>query len=219
LQESRSHFFEAFLGKMSALNDFFFGFWPVLILPVIWPYQLKSTEERVTLTLLAASVLALAPLIYSVPHYAAFATGLFYLRFMQTMVRLDAWKPSGRPVGFALAAFFITLFFCQFGEWTASVRYGIVDPPFPAARQAVIDQLTKQPGNRDLVMVRCASNHSADDEWVYNRADIDASQIVWAREMSPAEDAPFLAYFRGRRIWLLEPDASPWKLTPVSRLD
>jgi hypothetical protein len=219
LQESRSHFVEAFLGKMSALNDFFFGFWPVLVVPLIWPYQLKGTEERMTVVLLAVSVLALAPLIYSVPHYAAFATGLFYLRFMQTMVRLDAWKPSGRQVGFALAAFFVALFFCQFGEWVANLRFGVVDPPFPAARQAVMDQLTKQPGNRDLVMVRYASNHPAEEEWVYNRADIDASQIVWAREMSPVEDAPFIAHFHGRRIWLLEPDATPWKLTPLAGQD
>jgi hypothetical protein len=216
LQETRSHFVEAFLGKMSAINDFFFGFWPVLIPPLIWPYPLKSTEERMTVLLLAVSVLGLAPLIYLTPHYAAFATALFYLRFMQTMVRLDAWKPSGKRVGLALAAFFVALFFCQFAEWMASLRYGIVDPPFAAARQAVIGELTRQPGNRDLVLVRYANNHPAAEEWVYNRADIDASPIVWAREMSAAEDAPLIAYFHGRRVWLLEPDALPWKLTPVN---
>ncbi len=212
-QETRSHAFEAFLGKMSAINDFFFGFWPGLIFPLIWPYQLKSREERMTLLLLAVSLLALAPLTYLVPHYAAFATGLFYLRFMQTTVRLDAWKPSGKPVGLALAAFFVSLFFFQFAEWTATLRYGVPDSPFAAARQAVIAQL----GNHDLVLVRYASNHPLGEEWVYNRADIDASKIVWAREMSPAEDAPFIAYFHDRRIWLLEPDVSPRKLTPISQ--
>ncbi len=33
--------------------------------------------------------------------------------------------------------------------------------------------------------------HNVHDEWVYNRADIDASQIVWAREMTP-EERPFI---------------------------
>jgi hypothetical protein len=210
-EQTRSHFVEAFLGKMSAIYDFFFGFWPVLIPPLIWPYQLKSTAERMTVLLLAVSMLALAPLIFLTPHYAAFAAGLLYLRFMQTMVRLDGWKPSGKPVGLALAAFFVALFFCQFAEWTASLRYGVPDSPFAAARQAVIGRL----GKHDLVLVRYGSNHPLGEEWVYNRADIDASEIVWAREMTPAEDAPFLAYFRGRKIWLLEPDASPWKLTRV----
>jgi hypothetical protein len=105
----------------------------------------------------------------------------------------------------------MALFFCQFAEWTASLRYGVPDSPFAAARQAVIGRL----GKHDLVLVRYGSNHPLGEEWVYNRADIDASEIVWAREMTPAEDAPFLAYFRGRKIWLLEPDASPWKLTRV----
>lgn len=216
LQETRTHFAEAFLGKMSSINDFFFGFWPVLIIPLIWPYQLKSTEERMTVLLLAVSVVSLAPLIYLTPHYAAFATGLFYLRFMQTMVRLNAWEPSGRRVGLGLAAFFVALFFCQFAEWTASLRYGIVDTPFAAARTAVINELTREPG-RDLVLVRYASGHPAAEEWVYNGADIDASRIVWAREMTPAEDAPMIAYFHGRRVWLLEPDQKPWKLTPLDR--
>ncbi len=212
-RETRAHAFEAFLGKMSAINDFFFGFWPVLIFPLIWPYQLKNREERLTLLLLVVSLLALAPLTYLVPHYAAFATGLFYLRFMQTMVRLNAWKPSGKPVGVALAAFFVILFFCQFAEWTASLRYGVPDSPFAAARQAVIGQL----GDHDLVLVRYAQNHPLSEEWVYNRADIDASPIVWAREMSPVEDAPLMEYFKGRSIWLLEPDATPAKLTRMDR--
>jgi hypothetical protein len=125
------------------------------------------------------------------------------------MVRLDAWKPAGK----ALAAFCIALFFYQFVEWTASLRYGVPDPPFAAARQAVIGQL----GKHDLVLVRYATNHSPSEEWVYNRADIDASEIVWAREMNPAEDAPLIDYFHDRKAWLLEPDAVPWRLTRIER--
>jgi hypothetical protein len=215
-QETRSHFAEAFLGKVSSIYDFFFGFWPVLIPPLIWPYPLKNTEERLTVLLLAISMLVLAPLIYLTPHYAAFATGLFYLRFVQAMGRLNAWKPAGKRFGVAVAGFLISLFFIQFGEWTASLRYGLADSPFVAARRAVIAELSQQPDHRDLVLVRYASNHDFGQEWVYNRADIDASEIVWAHEMGAAEDAPMLAYFHDRRAWLLEPDETPWKLTPIT---
>jgi hypothetical protein len=47
---------------------------------------------------------------------------------------------------------------------------------------------------------------------VYNAADIDASPVVWAREM--ADNSALLKYFSARRIWLLEADVHPAKLQP-----
>jgi len=63
-------------------------------------------------------------------------------------------------------------------------------------------------------LLRYAREHNPNDEWVYNRADIDASRIVWAREMGPEQDRVFIKYFHNRKVWLLEPDQSPPKLSP-----
>lgn len=200
-------------GKLSTINDFFFGLWPLLVPPLIWPYRLKTTEERVTLALLGAFLLSVSLLIGLNPHYAAVVAGLLYLRFVQTLGRLYHWRPAGKPVGFAVAVFFVTLIGYQFCL-DAKIATFPPDPnEFPQARANMIHTLDQLPGQQ-VVMVRYAPGHNTLDEWVYNKADIDGSHIVWAREMGPAQDRPFLDYYQGRKIWLLEPDKLPLKLIP-----
>ncbi len=85
---------------------------------------------------------------------------------------------------------------------------------------AVRDQLLANPG-KQLVFVQYAPGH-AFQEWVYNRADVDAGQIVWARNLGPAENQALLQYYPDRKAWLLLPDSKPPVLTqyfetPVGR--
>ena len=207
---------EAFLVKTWGAYDFFFGLWPLLIPPLIWPYRLKSIEERLAVFFLVAFLLALAPLTGFAPHYAAAFASLGYLRFLQTLKRLERWRPFGRPLGISVAAFFVVLIPYQFGSELARLfRNGEYVPRLAIARDSVIAQLNKQSG-RHLAILRYAPDHYVHDEWVYNRADIDAAPIVWAREMTPEQDRPFIEYFHDRKVWLLEPDQSPPKLVPYT---
>ncbi len=53
-----------------------------------------------------------------------------------------------------------------------------------------------KPGRESrLVIVHYSPYHSPNQEWVYNRADIDGSKVVWAREMDAASDARLREYF------------------------
>jgi hypothetical protein len=84
-----------------------------------------------------------------------------------------------------------------------------------ARRDLVAAQLEAMPGQQ-LVIVRYGPQHDPSQEWVYNRADIDSAKIVWAREIPGVDIQPLLDYFRGRDVWLVQPDSSPVQLGPYA---
>jgi hypothetical protein len=85
----------------------------------------------------------------------------------------------------------------------------------PAARIAVNRQVEAIPGKL-LMFVRYYPQHHFQEEWIYNRADIDASRVVWARDLGALENEKLRAYFPDRSAWLLEPDFRPPRLIPYA---
>jgi len=206
---------EQLLGKAYIQSNFFFGFWPIAVPLLLSPFALKNTEERVCAVLCIVGLASLMPLISVLPHYAAAFSGVFYLRFLHSLKELSAWKkPFGRLLAASIPALYVLAFFIT-GRDSFSATLAHRGATFGAARDAIDRDLANLPGGQ-LVLVRYQSGHNPQEEWVYNHADIDRQRVVWAREMSPADDAPFLDYFRDRHVWLAEPDASPPRLTPYS---
>lgn len=80
-------------------------------------------------------------------------------------------------------------------------------------RSLLLDRLQRNSG-KQLVIVRYSATHNAHEEAVYNAANIDDAQVVWAREMGTTEDAALVAYFKNRRVWIAEPDSKPPLLVP-----
>jgi hypothetical protein len=67
---------------------------------------------------------------------------------------------------------------------------------------------------KQLLIVRYGRDHNAVmNEWVYNRADVDGSKVVWARDMDTAANRELLEYFHDRRAWLVEADEVPPKVS------
>ena len=216
-REARHDPFGLYSSKLGIIYSFFFGYWPILIPPLVWPYRIKTWEEKLTLLILIIFLVAIFPLCGIIPHYVAPIAACLYLRFFFTLKRLWSWRPTGKPIGFAIAIFFMCLLIAPlFTTIWSSFRDPLEAPLLSLQRQRVIGELAQHPG-RHIVLVRYKPAHSVHQEWVYNPADIDGSPIIWAHEMGAAQDLPFIDYYRGRSIWLLDPDEATPKLTPYPK--
>jgi hypothetical protein len=59
---------------------------------------------------------------------------------------------------------------------------------------------------KQLVFVRFAQRSKSLYDWVYNLADIDSAQVVWAMDMGRDRNQELIDYYRDRQVWLAEPD-------------
>lgn len=208
---------ESFITNSAVLYVSLFGFVPYLAPLLIWPFALRRPEEKITSFILIAALASLVPLAGFAPHYMAATCCLIFLRLLQSLERLHTWKVAGKPVGLMCTVGVLILLASQFSSAVFNVVRGVPVPStFAQARADVIQRLSSAPG-RQLVVVRYAPDHDVHQEWVYNRADIDSSAVVWAREMGEAADQPLFEYFKDRQTWLLQPDKSPPLLIPYSR--
>lgn len=69
-----------------------------------------------------------------------------------------------------------------------------------SARPAVEAALERTPG-RDLVFVDTQIGDNLHFTWIVNRADIDAAEIVWARDLGPERNRPLIADMADRHVW------------------
>jgi hypothetical protein len=154
-------------------------------------------------------------------HYVAAVTCLFVLVSVTGLRQLSHLSAEAtRIVIYLCAAHFLFWYglnlFPDSGISMAMRRYetwDAINQRNPERRILVQKQLAQMPGEL-LLFVRYWPQHIFQDEWVYNAADIDRSRIVWARDLGAAEDEQLRRYYPDRAAWLLEPDATPPKLSP-----
>ncbi|MGB6198153.1 MAG: hypothetical protein WA871_01225 [Candidatus Acidiferrales bacterium] len=150
------------------------------------------------------------------PHYAAPLLATTFALLVQCLrhvrrVHIRGWAVG---VGLSRAVVLMSLASLVGPSFSAdSVPYEVNEKSI--RRDVVESQLASTPG-QDLVIVRYSPDHDPTNEWVYNRADIDAAKIVWAREIPGVDIRPLLDYFRGRTVWLAQPDTAPTQLIPYS---
>jgi hypothetical protein len=211
------------LGKAGAFWMFFLG--PAFTLPLLFGWRLfldRRIRPLVAIGAVCAAGLAVNTWFYA--HYAAPVTGLVYALVLQGLRHVRAWRRHGRPIGLALARAVPAaclamallrvctqpLTFFMPPDWPMTWYY---TRPGNLDRARIQAQLEGQPG-RQLAIVHYRPGHNSFEEWVYNRANIDAAPVVWARDMDAAGNQELLRYFNTRRVWLVDADATPPTATP-----
>jgi hypothetical protein len=200
------------------------------LLPALILLRRAFMDKRIRL-MTATIVVMVAGLlieIYLLPHYVAPFTAVFYVIGLQAMRHLRVWKPEGKPVGLALARMTILVCVVMAGIRVFARPLRIAPPELPVnnwnctwfgpehygeERAAIKSKLEQMPGQQ-LAIVRYGSGHNTLNEWVYNAPDPDASKVVWARDMSAADNLELIHYYAGRKVWLVEPDTIPARLSP-----
>jgi len=199
------------------IGSYRYFFYPSLYIPLIAFLTLLRVRRIQWLVLTVVIFMAgtnVYPYFY--PHYVAALTSVFLLMSVLGLKVVHQWKPW--LAGVVLAACAGQFLFWYGVHLYAEERFMRLNqfPPNyinwgdPEGRDAVQERLNAAPG-KQLVFVRREEKRGS--TWVHNAADIDNSQIVWARDLGPAENEELKRYYKDRTVWLLEPDLRPPRLT------
>jgi hypothetical protein len=158
-------------------------------------------------------------------HYIAPVVPLAFVLVVEALRRAWTWTYSGRAPGkvLALALPALTL---------AIAAAGSAGPPDPLERwawqRAQMQEHLQSLAGRQLVIVHYGPGYDFYQEWVENRADLQAAKVVWARERSREENCRVIASFPGRSVWMLDadrtelqkyaPDCTPGGAAPASSI-
>jgi hypothetical protein len=224
---SRLWFVPRTVGKICYACGFFASY--ILLPPLMMlPYLFRDRRIRWLLVCVLVLMAGAVIMIYLIPHYLAPFTPAFYGIGLQCMRHLRCWTPEGKPAGIALVRLTVAVCFVLASIRVFAAPLRLTGPEWPAGnwvlswfgpehfgteRAQIEEYLEHQPG-KQLAIVRYGGKHEPLDQWVYNSAEIESSKVVWAGEVDPASDRELLNYYQDRKVWLVEPDSTPARISP-----
>jgi len=171
---------------------------------------------------------ALAVETFEAPHFAAPFAALGIGIAVVALRRVWELRWGQARVGVLLAAAIVAVTFAE--QLEAVDRLGSQRQLRPMNERPLLVELVEKSAGRHLVLVKYGYGHSVRWDWAINRADIDASKVVWALELEPESTKNLVNYFADRTVWLLRssgrgieinpyPPAERWKTAKLEESD
>jgi len=177
--------------------------------------KFRLSELNVVISALLLLIVGASTVVWMFPHYLAPGLPLLLIlaiegiRRAKISIRQSHGNRNRIFQGLVLAYGALFISQCAF-------RVANAEDVWSAERTRIIASLEQQPG-KHLIVVQYTSEHSPHEEWVYNKADIDAASVVWARDLGTLENARLLNCFSDRNVWTLQSDTAPATLRPYTR--
>lgn len=206
--------------RIGMLWAFYVG--PVFTLPLLaFPWVFRDRKMRLPLILAGAVIAGNVIETWTLVHYFAPALGLYFLLLVQCIRHLRVQRWRGRAAGQAMARAILMVCVAMVVLRVSAMAVGAqIEPPRKPVdphRLTIQRELESMTG-KQLVIVHYGPNHVPHDDWINNRADIDASKVVWARDMGD-HNRELLLYFKDRRAWRINADDSTAKLEAYDPAD
>jgi hypothetical protein len=195
----------------------------VLVLPLVATIVAARRSARLRPVVVPAMLICLAVLLIhllSCPWmriaYMAPLYGLFIMLLAIGMRLVGAWRLNGHPLGRSVVHAVVAVHVLCGAFFLVDCARGNAKLAI-SLRDDFLAQMRRQPG-KHLVLVRYTADHSPMQEWVYNGADIDAQDVIFARDLGAREDEPLLDYYKDRTIWIINVDQRHATLLPAPEL-
>ena len=209
--------------KVYEMFDLFLGS-TVLLVPValFWRKLLSTPRLRLLWWSLLSGAVAVAIETQYYQHYAAPILVVILILTVQAFRHLRVSQYSGKPIGRFLGRAIPAAMLLIAGSQQAVQLYRpkTLEETYPpnARRERLADALLERAGGH-VVFVRYTDYRFPQEEWIYNRADIDNAPVIWAQDMGRQENLRLVEYFKGRSFWLLKPDENPDQAESYSGVD
>ncbi len=183
---------------LQAAMQSWFG-WFLLLVPLTFPFWYRRPWMQLAAV---CTVLMLSSHYWVLPVRSdQFAPGTIAVILLMTAALEGIAKQRSR-----LLAGGLTLLLIGYLSFNIATRFANPNPfnggVQNSARHSTIAALKNQPG-RDLVFVQFSDRMSIHAAWVYNGANIDASEVIFANDMGAEKNQTLIDYYGDRQVWLL----------------